>query len=288
MSTQATESTRAQSTAAAGMLRPSFGVALFAASLVAIGVTVLSRGGIAAVWSGVPKSFPGRSIVITLCAVISIASGIGVLWRRSAVVTARVLLAWLAAWMVAFRIPLVFRAPTATDAWWATGETAAMMAGAWLLYAKFARDRGEPRPDFLASANGVLIARVLWGLGLIPFGVAHFTYLQHTADTVPNWLPWHVGWACFTGGSLIAAGVAIATGVLPRLAATLAAWEMTLFTVLVWVPIVVRGPDAGQWDEFVDSCVLTGVAWIVAESCGGMSWLGRGAAGQAAGGHPEG
>jgi uncharacterized membrane protein YphA (DoxX/SURF4 family) len=289
MSTQATVSTRTQRTAAGGVPRLDVGVALFAASLVAIGVTCLNRGGIAAVWSGVPKNFPGRSVVITLCAVISIASGIGALWRRSAAVTARVLLAWMAAWMVAFRIPLVFRAPTATDAWWATGETAAMMAGAWLLYAKFARDRGDAKPDFLTNDNGVLIARVLYGLALIPFGVAHFTYLQHTADTVPSWLPWHVGWACFTGGSLIAAGVAIVTGVLRRLAATLTAWEMTLFTVLVWVPIVVRGPDAGQWDEFVDSCVLTGVAWLVADSCSGLAWLGLGRGQQAAtpkGGRP--
>ena len=271
MSTQATVSTRTQGTAAGGMLHLGFGVALFAASLIAIGITCLSRGGIAAVWSGVPRSMPGRSAVITLSAVISIATGLGVLWRRSAVVTARVLLAWMAAWMVAFRVPLLFRTPSATDAWWATGETAAMMAGAWLLYARFARERGDARPDFLASDNGTLIARVLYGLGLIPFGVAHFTYLQHTADTVPGWLPWHVGWACFTGGTLIAAGVAIVTGVLARLAATLAAWEMTLFTVLVWVPIVVRGPNAGQWDEFADSCVLTGVAWLVADSYRGPS-----------------
>ena len=266
MSTQATVSTRTQGTAFGGMLRLGFGVALFAASLIAIGITCLSRGGIAAVWSGVPKGLPGRAVVITLSAVISIATGLGVLWRRSAVVTSRVLLAWMAAWMVAFRIPLVFRGPSGTDAWWATGETAAMMTGAWLLYARFARERDDAKPDFLASDNGALIARVLFGLALIPFGVAHFTYLQHTADTVPSWLPWRVGWACFTGGTLIAAGVAIVTGVLARLAATLAAWEMTLFTVLVWVPIVVRGPDAGQWDEFVDSCVLTGVAWLVAES----------------------
>jgi hypothetical protein len=83
---------------------------------------------------------------------------------------------------------------------------------------------------------------------------------------VPSWLPWHLGWAYFTGGALIAAGVAVAVGVWARLAALLSAWELSLFTLLVWVPVMVAGPNAGQWDEFIDSCALTAAAWLVAET----------------------
>ena len=252
------------------------GHAVFAATLVALGVLGLIQGDFTQTLSGVPKEFPAREVLAYLCALVFLATGVGVLWQRTALPAARVLLIYVLAWLLLFRVSRIFVAPADLLTWWACGDTAVMTAAAWVLYAWFAGDQAGSRLSFAAGDSGVRIARALYGLALIPFGVAHFVYLKDTVPLVPGWLPWPVAWAYFTGGALIAAGIAMLVGVCARLAAVLSAFEMGVLTLLVWVPIVMAGPNAFQWSEFVDSWTLTAGAWLVADSYRGMPWLAAG------------
>jgi len=252
------------------------GHAFFAVTMVAIGILGFIKGDFTSAWSGVPKGFPAREALAYLCAFISLGSGVGLLFQRTAGIASRLLLGAFSLWLVVFRVPVIFRAPTATGAWWATGDTAAMMAASWVLYIWFAGDRDRQRFSVATGDKALRTARALYGLALIPFGVAHFTYLERTIAMVPGWLPWHTVWAYFFGCSFIAAGVAALIGVYARLAVALSTLQLALFTLLVWVPIVVAGPDASQWTEFVSSWVLTAAAWVVADSYRGAPWLSAG------------
>lgn len=245
---------------------------VLAATLIALGIQGLVIRNFTPIWSGVPKTMPAREAVAYICAFISLGSGVGLLWRRTARTAALALLAYLILWMALVRLPAVVRAPVATGPWWAAGQTAVLIAAALVLYASFTDDATTHR-RVAVDDRRVRLASVLYGLGLIPFGIAHFTYLARTVSMVPAWLPWHFALACLTGSAFIVAGLATAVGVWPKLATTLSAWQMGLFTLLVWGPVMVSRPTPADWQEAVVSWVLTIAAWVVAAAYRGVPWF---------------
>lgn len=237
--------------------------AVFAAILLAIGIVGLIKGNFTPVWDPMPRN---SHALAYLCSFISLATSLGLLWRRTAAAAARALFASFLLWFLLLRVPNIILSPT-FGVFWPGFETAEMLAGCWILYSWFASDWDRHRLGFFAGKSGLRVARALYSAALVFFGFAHFYDLKDTIALVPSWLPWHVAWAYFTGAAFVAAGLAVLIGVYPRLAAALAALQMGLFTLLVWVPIIATGSkDAFQWSELFVSIALTASGWLVADS----------------------
>ena len=243
----------------------SAGHAVFASTMIGVGFLGLIKGDLTAVWQ-VPGGVPVSFVLAYVCAFVSVACGIGLLWAPKAAPAARVLLAYLLLWLLVFGLPGLLHGLT-VDVYWSLCKTGVMLAAAWVLYAWFAADWDRQRFGFAAGDKGLRIARALYGVAIIPFGLAHFQYLEHTASMVPGWLPAPVAWAYLTGAAFIAAGLGVLIGVWARMAAALSALQMGLFLVLVWVPTVAtRSLNSFQWGEVLVTWVLTAAAWVVADS----------------------
>jgi uncharacterized membrane protein len=253
----------------------SLGHLVFAAAMIAVGLLGFVKGDFEGIWNGVPEHLPAREILAYVCASVALACGAGLLFRRTAAVAARVLLLYVVVWLILVKGRYIVLAPLEEGSYQSAGESAVIVAGAWVLYTWLAGEWDERRLAYATGDDGVRIARVLYGLALLAFGFSHFVYLNLTAPLVPQWLPGApVGWAWFTGGAYLAAGAAVLTGMLARLAAALSTLQMGSFVLLIWIPLVAAGHiGAFQWGEFVATCVLTAGSWAVTDSYRGVPWF---------------
>jgi uncharacterized membrane protein len=236
----------------------------------------LAQGNFAPVYTGLPDTVPGREALVWLSSLVSLACGIGLFWRRTAPHATRALFLFLVLWMLAVKVRVIIMHPLTEGSYQSWGETAVLVAAAWILCGWFRADGNGRWARFGAGERSVRLAQVLLALALVAFGLSHMVYLELTAPLVPGWLPAPVFWAYFTGGTFLLAGIAILANIHARLAAALTTLQIGLFTLLVWVPMVAAGNiSEHRWVESVASWAITTAAWVVAESWRGTPWFAR-------------
>ncbi len=125
--------------------------------------------------------------------------------------------------------------------------------------------------DPLWASRTARIGRVLFGMCVVTFGLAHFLALSETASMVPAWLPpGQRFWAMATATAHLLAGIAIVSGILASLAARLLTAMIFGFGALVWAPSLWAHPGEHMvWAGNAINLALMGAAWVVADSIRG-------------------
>jgi uncharacterized membrane protein len=246
---------------------------LFAAAFAGLGVLSLISGDFAMNWQPVPAWVPWREPLAYASGFVLFASGLGMLVKRTATLSALVLTINVLMWLVLLQAPKVMADPANEGVWLGFGETLVLVTGGWILFATLSMQADKPPLAFAASAGGVRIAQTLFALSLPVIGLSHFMFVQATTDLVPAWLPDRKGFAYFTGAAHMGAGIGILVAILSRLAATLEAIMLSLFTLLIWVPRAAAAPTIRfEWTALCASTAITGAAWAVAHSLRGVPW----------------
>src|SRR5450432_152905 len=161
---------------------------LFALGMIGLGILALVYGRLALQWYSIPTWVPWREVVAYASGIILLGCGAGLLFTRTARLSTRILLPYLLLWLL-LRIPTLAASPLVEVVWQNAGELAVLVAGAWILFARLAEQREGSQLRFAAGENGMRIARILFALSLLAFGLSHFAYASQTTSLVPTWLP---------------------------------------------------------------------------------------------------
>ncbi len=243
------------------------GQVLFALGFAALGGLIIAWPDMGLLWQTVPKAFPWHDTLTTVSGVVLLAGGAALLVPPTARPASLVLAVFLLIRLVRIKLFILARQPLVEVAWEDMSESLVHVAGAWTIFSLLSREGGA-----LARFANVRAGQILFALAMPALGLSHFFYLNQTAPLIPSWIPFHVTLSYFTGAAHIAAGFGILFGGLlfaglPRLAATLEAVMTSLFTIIVWIPMLVAAPAShSSWREFCVSTTIAGAAWVVAES----------------------
>lgn len=211
---------------------------------------------------------PGVEILAYITAIWMIAGGAAILWRRTAKAGAAALaiiyfvfaVFWVPRFYTAPHV-LGFRIPVYIGVLGGFGSQLIVAAAGGLVYASLATHSSSwPRT--------ILIARWIFGLCSIDFGLAHLTDVADNLVYVPKWMP--LGgefWVIVTGLCFVLAGLAILSGILDVLAARLLALMFLVFNLVALPPFIFANPHRhAAWGGNTYNLAAVASAWILAAS----------------------
>src|SRR5580693_5849108 len=211
---------------------------------------------------------PGREILAYITAIWMIAGGAAILWRRSARVGGAALgiiyLVFTVFWLPRFYTAphyLGFRIPVFIGVAAGVGIELIAFAGGALIFASLSTNsRSWPRM--------ILIARWIFGLCAIDFGVNHLDAVADNVGYVPKWMPLgQAFWVILTGICFVLAGLAILSRIQDVLAARLLALLFFAFNVFSLPQFIFADPKGhAAWGGNAINLAFVGASLIFADA----------------------
>jgi len=211
---------------------------------------------------------PGREILAYITAVVMIAGGVAILFRRSARMGGAALAVTYFIF-TAFWFPRLYTAPhylgfhitVYLGVLAGVGmELIASAAGALVFASLETRSSSWPRT--------ILITRWIFGLCALDFGLNHLADVADNLIYVPKWMP--LGgefWVILTGICFALAGIAILSGIQDVLAARLLALEFLAFNAVALPQFIFAHPNGhAAWGGNAFNLALVAACWILADA----------------------
>ncbi len=232
----------------------------YAGAAIALGLIGFAWSDFATNWQRVALTIPHHTLLADAVALCELASGVALLWPRSARIGAGALTAMYAFFALLW-IPKILENPKIYDSWGNFFEESSLVIAGLVLCSLLA-----PSGSALAGKAGA-ISRA-YGICAISFALDHIVYFSAIPAWVPRWIPpGQVFWAATTTVCFLLAAAAILSGVLAPLASRLLAVMIAGFELLIWLPKLFTAPhDHFSWAGNGISLAMAAAAWVVADT----------------------
>jgi uncharacterized membrane protein len=231
---------------------------LFAVAITAFGIQYFvyaSRG------SGLGPPFtPENHQLAYLAGVVCLLAGAALMTRMQAQLAAIILATAFLLRAVLYYGPKLVAALHNPGPWTSGSELLALGGASFVLASILARGQSGNSSRALFLAGRILIAG-----SLVVFGVQHFLYAQFIATLIPKWIPGALFWAYFVGGAFVGSALAIASGKLAALAATLLGTMFGLWVLILHAPRVATTLHNGnEWTSLLVALAMSGSSFLIA------------------------
>lgn len=203
-------------------------------------------------------SRPG--IVVYLAAILQIAGGLAIQWRRAApggaIALSIVYLMFALLWL-----PVFFAMPRVYGNLGSFFEQFSLVCAALIVYA--ASSSGNPEQ----SAKIARFGYFAFGICVLSFMLEQLLNLRATADFVPKWIPpGQMFWSVITTIAFALAAIALLSGREALVAARLTTAMILGFGLFIWLPAPFADRhDVNNWAGNGVNLAIAGAAWIVSD-----------------------
>ncbi len=241
-----------------------------------LGIAAIAAGIVNLIWGDFEKAHQpiqawgdnvsGRGLFADIVGVVLVLGGAALLFRQSRQIGA-VLVGFAYFIFAIFWAPRLYWASAILGPRGTSGAAAGVgleliiIAAAAILYAS------EAPPGSPWVPRTINVARWIFGLSTVAFGLAHLSNISDNASLVPRWIPPGGDfWVVLTGICFILAGIAILSGLLDVPAARLLTLMFAVFSALALAPLIVAYPRAeGSWGTNAYNLAAIGATWVLAD-----------------------
>jgi uncharacterized membrane protein len=235
---------------------PGGGVTFLGAAAIAYGLSCFLQGDFAIYWQPVPQGVPFRQALAYLSAGLLVLGGTGLLVPRTIRPAAIILLILFGIYDAIYLIKMVWPRPDIAPLL-GVAEQSSVVVGCWAL---LLRMRG-------GGSSQAMIARIVFGICSMLFGLAHFVSLKITASMVPAWMPpGQVFWAMATGVGHFAVGLALIANRVAVPATRIGALMYVCFALFSWLLGAFAHPTEWlRWAGAAISLCMAAALWLVGD-----------------------